>query len=207
MIRLIATRQNKFFFKVYAGEELLGGVPSSALRKLGINTAEEAVECSDEPAVAECIKQWVLENARDRLLGYVAKAEHTCYDCRNYLKKLYVPEDVIEVVLVEAVEQKWVSDERYAGFYAEDAFLSQMSPLDVKYKLMQKRVNPKVIDKAIKKVYATDNLTQMIEELIDKYIERNAGMPAQKLYQKIATTLYRKGFEYEVYEEILKRKL
>jgi len=207
MIRLIATRANKFFFKVYFDEELLGGVPSSALRKLGLTAAEGTIDCADSSAVVDLVREWVLENARNRLLGYLAKAERTCYDCRMFLRKSFVPEAVIDAVIAEAEEQQWVSDERYAGLYAEDAFMNRMSPLDAKYKLRLKKIDPLLINKAVKKTYDVEGLGGMIEDLIDVLIERNVGLTGQKLYQKVATALYRKGFEYEAYEEMLKRKV
>jgi len=149
----------------------------------------------------------MIEKARNKLLNYLAKAERTVYDCKILLKKHKYPDDIIEQVISEAIEQNWLSDKRYAKLYAENASLSMMSPLSVKHKLFSKKIDSALVTEAVNTAFDPESVKDILETMIDKLLKINQGLTGQKLYQKIATTLYRKGFEYEMYEEMLKRKV
>ena len=153
------------------------------------------------------IEQSIKETAQKKLIEYLAKSERTVFDCRNLLKKHDVPQDVVDALINEAVQNKWLSDERYARLFTEDSIYNAYSPADVKYRLSKKRIDPEIINITVEKIYDKDTLKKILNETINKLIKINREITPQKRFEKIATTLYRKGFEYSEYEHILKVKL
>jgi SOS response regulatory protein OraA/RecX len=201
-MKLVSSRK-KNLYKIYHNDEFLGCVPQKLI------PAEYFLQ-TDIPVpddFIQGIKDWVYKNACEKLLDYLAKMERTVYDCKIYLKKLGIPDSVIAPVVKEAEDKKWVSDKRYAELYTEDAISMGRSPLDIKHKLKQKRISPAIINKAVDKLFNQETQDELIEGLIDKMLANTASLSPRKQFEKIATALYRKGFQYQDYEGILSKKI
>jgi SOS response regulatory protein OraA/RecX len=182
---------------------------ASLTKQSTLHTSEEdgGEELHTPHSTLHTLRDYVYKNAQAHLLDYLAKMEHCTFDCRNFLKKLEVPDKVINAVLKEAEDKKWLSDSRYAELYTEDAILCGRSPLDIKHKLRQKRIDPAIIDKTIEKLFNQETQNDLLNDLIEKMLSKYSELPPQKQFEKIATALYRKGFQYQDYEAILQRRL
>jgi SOS response regulatory protein OraA/RecX len=225
MIKILPLKNKQGFVKVYyvmtelnssshfSDDEFLGVVSEHFFSTYGhINSDTSALELYDTHSIdlsdlIEIIQTEVLEKTKSRLLDYVAKSERTIYDCQIFLQKWSTPTDIINSIIEYAITNKWLSDERYAMFYAEDALVSSMSPLNVKYKLIQKKIASDIIERVLNSVFNAENVNDMIEKQLEILLLRYADKPKRDKYEKIATALYRKGFAYSDYEEMLKRAL
>ena len=227
-LTLKPSRNKKNQYKIYLDDEFLGCLPQKLIpaeyfltpSPLGEGRGEvvvarhallsDAIETkqssSDNDTFISFIREHVLKQAQKAILDYLAKAERTSHDCKIYLKRQDIPDNVISFVIDEAKSKQWLSDERYAELYTEDAIMMQRSPLNTKHKLLQKRIPANIIDKAIKKHYDKEKKDEIIEELIDKLLAKHAGLKPDKQFEKIATALYNKGFEYGDYEALLHKK-
>ena len=210
-LTLKPSRNKKNQYKIYLDDEFLGCMPQKLI------PAEYFLYChceefttkqssSTDDSFVSYIREHVLQHAQKALLDYLAKAERTTHDCKIYLKRQDIPDNVISVVINEAKSKKWLSDERYAELYTEDAIMMQRSPLDIKHKLLQKRIAPNIIDKALQNHFDKDKKDEIIEGLIDKLLPRYVALKPEKRFEKIATALYNKGFEYGDYEALLHKK-
>ena len=155
----------------------------------------------------EILEDLIYKNAISKLVEYLAKSERTEADCVAYLKRQKIPEDVIKKAVSEAKHRNWLSDERYTDLYTENAIICGRSPLEVRHKLIQKRINTETIDKAINRFFTPETTEKLIENQIELLLKRNSDLPPSKQFEKIATALYRKGFQYSDYEDILRKKL
>jgi len=153
------------------------------------------------------ISESQIENARYKILHYLSKSERTEYDCEILLKRKKIPDEIIKTVIEEAKNKNWLSDERFARLYTEDAIICGRSPLDIKHKLKLKRITTQIIEKVLNELYSNDATKRILEDIIDTLIHRNSDTPKHKLYEKIATTLYRKGFMFSDYDDILRNKI
>jgi len=208
MVRLISTSHKHSFYRVYSDDQFLGGVSVRFLLSLGLhippNEREIILDDFTDSRLLVAITDRVSQTAREKLLDYLSKAEHTVYDCKKLLKRHHIPDSIVSEVISEAIEQNWLSDERYTRLYAQNATLNLMSPLDVKYKLMQKKIDKSLVKDVVNETFDTENIKDILQTLIDKMIENNRDLPPKKLYTKIATYLHRKGFEYSQYEDLLR---
>jgi SOS response regulatory protein OraA/RecX len=133
--------------------------------------------------------------------------ERTEYDCFLLLLKYDVPREVINKVIEYAKENKWLSNERYALMFAESSVYNGYSPLDVAHRLREKKISGNIIKNAIDTVYNKEIINNILNDLIDKLIRISNEKTDKKKFEKIMNTLYRKGFNFNDYENILKEKL
>jgi len=222
-LTLIPSKTKKNFFKIFRDDEFLGAVPKklipadfflSSFQEHDIthnnpspNNMERGEIKDNNPEITQfcnTIKEWVIKKANELLLNYLAKMEHTVFDCRNYMKKCGIPKATIDMVINDAIARKWLSDERYADLYAEESVFLKRSPLDVKFKLRQKKIDPIIVNRIINKHFDNDTKREIIIEHINKMMDIHTNLTPQKRFEKIATTLYRKGFQYSDYDDILR---
>ena len=202
-MRLIPARNKKGHFNIYKEDEFLGRVPQKLVPAESFLCLDNF--CSDE--FESVVKKWVFNNAQNRLLNYLAKAERTIFDCKNYLRRWGIPEAVMMTAINEAKNKKWVCDERYAEMYVQDCLLTGKSPTEAKYALLQKEIFPEIVNDVIDKVFSKETKNDLLDNLIEKLLPRYAELKPEKQFEKIATTLYRKGFEYGEYESRLREKI
>lgn len=203
MMKLIPSKNKKKFFKIFIEEEFIGSIPEKLLPPEYFILSDD--ECPEE--FIKMVKRWVYDNGKNNLLDYLSKMERTVFDSKNYLRKWDVPENIINIIVQEAQDKKWLSDERFARFYTEEAIICGRSPLDVKFKLAQKKINQDIIHRVVDELFTSETKTELIENYIEKLIKRYTGLEKNKIFEKIATTLYRKGFQYNDYEMILQKKI
>ena len=203
MLIIKPSRNKKNFYQIYFDDKLIGCVPKSLVPAEYF--IENEIILSDE--YIQSIQQWVEKDASNKLLEYLSKMERTVYDCKIYLKRHDVPDEIISKVIEEAVDKNWLSDKRYAEYYIEDSIRNNKSPLEIKYKLIQKKVNREIIDELLENVYDKDIQNNVLDSLIDNLISKYKKSNSGNLFNKIATALYRKGYHYHDYEDILRKKL
>ena len=204
------SKSKKSLFKIFLEDEFLGCVPGILLLEQAIDVYDESSELHFDSLTStqiESIVEWVTTSAKRKLVDYLAKMERSVFDCRAYLRRQDVPSAIMDKVIAEAIKHKWLSDKRYAELYAEYALQNLMSPMDVRYKLIQKKIDKATIEKAINDVFSKDTVGDILDELIDKLLRRYADVNGRQKFDKIATALYRKGFEYGEYESRLKEKI
>jgi SOS response regulatory protein OraA/RecX len=224
----IRLSKNKKNVQLFLEEEFIGEIPIKLLPQeiylnLNMTTQNELTQefhtnfntLNEESEFCDFVENWVTDNAKRKLLDYLAKAEKTIYDCKIFLNRRNIPMKIVKTILNEFQQKKWISDERYTSIFIEDSIIFEKSPAEIKQKLFQKKINPSIINSYLNQVYTKDKKIDTINNLIDKKIksfqfkdkpEKN-NSPQHNLFNKIATILYRKGFQYEDYCDILTDKI
>jgi regulatory protein len=219
-MKIRRSTNKSFLFKVYVDDEFIGGISKNILIKSGIFLVDKLeffeqdskiyeIEIEDkiDDETLNLLKEWVIVHAETKLIEYLSKMERTEYDCDVMLRKNEVPRNVITDLIKKAKDNKWLSNKRFAELFAEDSVMNEYRPMDVKTRLLKKRIDDKIIEETIDKIYNKDTLNDILKGTIEKLLKNNATLPPQKIFEKVATALYRKGFEYAEYESILKKKI
>ncbi len=183
--------------------ELLGALPVKLLPAHSL-LAEE-IELDEKQLVL--INEQLYAFALDKLLNYLADAEKTTFDCQTYLKKWYVSENNKKKLIDFAIEKHYLSDQRYAKMFIEEYILFHKSPEEIKAKLILKKIPSSIYSPLLKELYSKESLNESVSDLIEKLISRFESLPHRQIYEKIATTLYRKGYRYDDFKSILLEKL
>ncbi|MCL2063888.1 MAG: RecX family transcriptional regulator [Candidatus Cloacimonetes bacterium] len=210
MITVEYSKKKKNFYKLFYDDEYIGCVPKSLVPEeffLNNDNSNDSPKTNEDEDYINTLKEWVYTNALNKLLEYLAKMEKTVLDCRIFLKRHEIPESVIIRVIKEAEEKNWLSDVRYADLYTEEAVLCGRSPLEIKHKLLLKKIDKTIVENALKEHYTSETKDEVLLNLITSLIKKNHGLDKEILFEKIATALYRKGFKYNEYEDLLKKKI
>ena len=218
----IATSKKSKHVKIYLEEEFIGSIPEKLLpQELYLNSSmPDSSECNNEfyssfnnqeheAEFIDFLNEWVKDNAKKSLLDYVAKAERTSYDCKLFLKRKDIPKAIIEDVIEEFKKKNWISDLRYCQFFTQDNILFGKSPADIKNKLFRKHIDITIIEQVINELYTTESRAEIISELAEKLLNKYLQTETNKktLFEKIAVTMYRKGFTYEDFSDVLYKKI
>ncbi|MCB5250920.1 MAG: RecX family transcriptional regulator [Candidatus Cloacimonadales bacterium] len=155
----------------------------------------------------EVLRQSCISFARNKLLDYLAKSEKTKYDCIVFLRRYQIPEFMIRDLVKWAEEQKYLSDERYAEMYIQEAMLSYKSANEIRFKLKQKRVDSVIIEKLLLNIYNREAELELLEQYIEQMLNHEKEVNPKKLFERCATKLYRKGFKYDSFSRALAEKI
>ena len=121
MLIIKPSKTKKNYYKIYYDEKFIGSVPKSLVPAEYF--IDEDIILSD--GFIQSIQQWVEKYATSKLLEYLSKMEKTEYDCRIYLKRHDIPDEIITRVIEEAITKKWLSDKRYAEYFIEDSIITK----------------------------------------------------------------------------------
>lgn len=189
--------------EIWTEAECLGVIPAKLL--------PFSMKMSESYEMNEAELHSLLDEARlfakDKLLNYLAMAEKTTYDCVEFLKRYHIPEKQIEEVISFAQKHKYLSDERYTELYIQECMLYCKSQEEIKYKLKLKRISSEIIYKKLKELYGDEEEENILNDLIDRLLMQYSGAEPKQLYDKCATSLYRKGFKYNEFCGLLSKKL
>ena len=199
MLVIKSSKKKKNYYQIFYNDTFLGTVPKSFLPPEFF--VDHKIECTEE--YINSIKEWVYKNGLAKLLEYLSKMEKSVSECYQFLKRHDIPDSTITALLKDAQSRNWVSDARYSSLFVQEAILNGKSFLDIKHKLVQKKIDIKIIEKALNEQYTSQTKSDILRKQIDTLIQRYSNVDPDKLYEKVATALYRKGFQYSEYEDIL----
>lgn len=220
MMKLIISKYKRNYVRIYDEEDFVGLLSIKLLpHDIYLKIPAEIVEDtefyynfktdSEYQSFKKSVQENIYDTALQKLLDYVAKAERTVFDCKQLLKRHDVPASMIEKLITVAKEKKWVSDIRYAQLFTDDGILFGKSPYEIKCKLYQKNIDKSIIDSVLAEKYSRDKKNEVLIELIDKSVNKyiSVSFDKKKIFDKIATNLYRKGFLFDEFNDILHKKL
>lgn len=137
-----------------------------------------------------------LENhAYSILLDYLAKAEHSEFQCRNLLRRKEFEPRIIESALMRCREQNFLNDARFAEVLIRSYIARKASKRAIISKLREQRVSAELWSALLDELYPRQQASENISELLAKFCATHRELPLQKLREKAFNYLYRKGFD------------
>ena len=134
--------------------------------------------------------------AWDRFLNYLSLRDHSIFECRTYLKGLYLHYSLIEKFIEKAMGYNYLNEARFTELYVENLLDKGKSENEIKNKLHAKKVDPALINELISKLNTSEKKAEVLEENLNKAIRRFSRFPKEEQKKKIINYLYRKGFSY-----------
>lgn len=131
--------------------------------------------------------------ARDLSLGYLRR-RRTSGEIKYFLKEKGFNQACLDRVIEYLNDYQLINDEDYIKDYIHDQFyLQKNGPRKIKFKLMNKFLDPGIIDTHLANLPHED-LEKMVKELIEK--KYGPGPFSLKEKQKINRYLQNKGYPY-----------
>lgn len=134
------------------------------------------------------------DEAKTRIMKFIAYKKRTEQEIRNKFKN-EIQEEILEEVIEYLKQAKYIDDDDFVHKKINEFMkLKTMSIKEIKYKLIEKGINKKLIEKYI------ENNREELEEYEKKCIEKIKIKKSNNMDEdKINQYLYRKGFNISKY--------
>jgi regulatory protein len=197
MKNLKLKQKNKRNYIVILDELPQGELPVSKLRSLSLfgnlfATDEPEV---DQKLIDEIIYE-ITNYAWQRLLNWLAMQERSLWECRRYLQKLSLNEDIAANLLEKAQGYNYINDERFAELYIHSLIENGKSYNEIKAKLRMKISDSELLDNWLHEHYSRLKQTDVLKSNIKKLSSRWTDLEPAKRLHKMIEYLSRRGFNY-----------
>lgn len=152
-------------------------------------------ELTDSEAIF--IQDELTRIAWNRLLEWLSKQEHSTYEAEVYLKRHQFHASIIEQCIALAQKKDYINDARYCELLIESLLNRQKSKMQIKGKLIEKRLPSALWEPILTEMYKTSETKSIILAQAEKIYLRYAHLDKNTCYEKCLTALYRKGFELD----------
>lgn len=141
-------------------------------------------------------------------LRYLSRRPYSEKEIRTYLAKKKAQTDIIERIITQLKEHKFLDDVVFAKFFIESrkAFRKKSDRL-IKMELRQKGVSDEVYEKAIEGMENRKTDEQAAQELVERKFVKYKHLPKQELYQKLGALLARRGFDWDTIKTVIDYKI
>ncbi len=195
-IRIEADENKKDIFTIFVEEEpwaqfhkrIFGKKPNFSAKNLP-ELCEEFVE-----------KEWTL--ARNFALKSLAKKSYHSQELKRLLEESLVNEAIIDEVILECRQMGYLDDEDLIKRVVQRNKSRRDGPRKILWKIRRKGIEDDQIEKKVEDTYPVEEQINQIKKLLEtRYRSRDLTSPVEK--QKVAAALARKGFSFEIIEQVL----
>ena len=131
--------------------------------------------------------------------------KRSVFEMRNRLKRKEFENDVIDKVIEELFEYKYLNDEEFAEAYINDRInFNPRGSFLIKKELKERGVAENIVDQKIKELFPEEKEMELAKKAAKKKIETlNKDLEKNKIYQKVGSYLQAKGYASYIIREVL----
>ena len=174
---------------------------TSEIKKQNFKTG---TDISDDD-LANIKKNLLFPTALNKSLYLLKTKEYTKNEIKTKLTGGYYPEDIIDSVIAELINSKFLDDKRYAeGYISYHSALK--SRVAITSSLMQKGIDKEIIETAFE-AFAEENPdyeASLCKNLLERKYSSEAQAPDFETIKKAEMYLARKGFSYSTASNAVK---
>lgn len=137
---------------------------------------------------------------KQRTLEWVLRRPHSIREFRDYLYKKQAEKDLTEAFIEEFLEKKYLNDEYFAKWFAENRRSKNKSSRAIVSELSAKGISPGISRKVLEELEGQDKHLEngsSEQEALAKLIDKVKGKSKYQDKQKFITYLISKGFNYQ----------
>jgi len=131
------------------------------------------------------------------LTEYLAKAEHSEHQCREYLTRKDFHPQIIEKCLKLAKDKQYIDDSRFSEILIRSLREKGKSKRYIIQKLYAQKIPESIYGKLLEEGIDPQSSLDMLMEQISRLRYRYRDLPLFKQKEKIFASLYRKGFDLD----------
>ena len=131
--------------------------------------------------------------------------KRSVFEMRDRLKRKEFEDDVIDEVIKELFEYKYLNDEEFAEAYINDRInFNPRGSFLVKKELREKGIAENIVDQKIKELFPEKKEMELAREAAKKKMGTlNKDLERNKVYQKVGSYLQAKGYASYIIREVL----
>lgn len=176
-------------YKIYIDQEYAFLLYSSDIKKNKLEVGEEI----SQQLYEEIIEDTVFRRAKQKALAILKFMDRTEKELELKLRQADYTDDIINRTIAYVKDYKYIDDERYTSYYIRSK-KDLKSKRQIEMELYRKGIDKSMIDRVLEEEFDGD------ESAIKKAIAKKTSNIEELTYeekQKIAASLYRKGFRSE----------
>jgi len=142
---------------------------------------------------------------KKKSFDYLTRRLHSTQELRTKLLQKKYEKRLIELVLEELTEKKYLNDEEFAEKYiAEAAYFKRSGKQKIKSELLKKGISLKIIDEQLLNVFNEEESFENAIEIGKKKIKvfQNRGYDEKQVRLKLFGYLISKGYEFEAVKKV-----
>ncbi|MBS4197635.1 recombination regulator RecX [Lederbergia citri] len=195
IITKITTQKNsKDRYNIYLDEAFAFGVDEEVLIRYHLTKGKELSEFD----ITQIQYEDEIRKALNAAIIFLSYRMRSGDEIRQHLKKKEWDEPVIQAVLLELAERKYVDDLEFASAYVRTQVNGgKKGPLTIKQELKQKGIKDQLIEEAMGH-YSEEQKIEHAIQLGNKVAKQNSKLSERFLKQKIEQFLLTKGFPFNI---------
>ncbi len=139
-----------------------------------------------------------LQQARQLAMQYLARADRSAQQVRQRLERASLPQPVIEQVLAECAQRRWLDDEQFARRWIGSRL--EKKPAGARRlasDLAQRGLAPETVAQVLEEFSGALNNPETMAALLRRQQRRYAGLEEEKAKRRMLDFLRRRGYPEE----------
>jgi regulatory protein len=187
-------------FSLYIDGSFAAGLSAETVARLHLAEGKEIDPEKLHKAIYQEERQRGL-NYVFRLLSYRSRSEK---EILERLKRYDYSEEVINSIMEEVRNAGLIDDSKFAIMFAQDRLnLAKKGKRVIFGELLRKGIPKPDVEEALKKL---GDETEVATNLIERYKKRYAKLEPQKRKKKLYDLLLRRGFSFQVVDDVMEKQ-
>lgn len=197
--KITRQKNNKERYNIYLNEEFAFSVDESTLIKFGLTKGK----LLDSFEIDEIAYEDEIAKAFNRAVSYLSYQMRSEYEVKKKLLDAGFGESVVLEAIRKLEKLGFLNDETYSKALLETRKkTAKKGPMAIKQDLIKKGIDKKTLEKTLK-TFTYEEQMQLAMQLAEKTVKMNSNKTPTQIKQKIQDVLIRKGYSFEIVNEIL----
>lgn len=197
-------KKNKRRYSVFVDGDFALGIHESILFSANFNVGDSITE----EQLSEYQYEDELFRAKEAAFHLLKYRQRSKSEMHQRLKQKKFSESVVETTITELEAKKYLNDTDFARQFAQDQLVRKnIGPLRLRAELNKKQVPEKIINSVIDEIYKEHDVYELAASAAEKKLTTMRNDDRESKYRKITGYLARRGFSWDVINNVLDKKL
>jgi regulatory protein len=190
-------------WNLYIDGEFACGLSEDTFLNFGFRTNDEITE----ETLNEVKRFDEYQFAKKTALDYLSYRVRSVKEIKDKLKEKKISDETIGKTITHLEKLGLINDEEFARFLVQSSSGKKPSGKNViKQKLYRKGISKEIAEKVLDEMYTDVTEKKLLMDVFNKYQKKIRGIDKNKRRRKMFETLARKGFDFDLINELLNVK-
>lgn len=189
--KIVPQIKNGNRFSIFVNDEFIIGISMDTLIEFNLSKGMVI----NEQLLNKITNSEYVSKIREYMIGLLSRRDHARNELRDKAKKKDFPLEIIERILDELTEKKYINNLLFAKKFTRDKFeFNKWGENKIRTELFKKGISENEITIALQEISTSDALDK-IQDLVKKNKKKFLRTDSTKRKKKIFDFLLRKGFD------------
>lgn len=201
--KIAAQKKSKNRLSIFLDDAFAFGLDVSVVAKFNLKKGD--VLTQDE--IANILLNEESKRIKENAFRYLAGRAHSEQELRTKLKQKGFEKALVEEVISELKQAKFIDDVEFAFSYARKRMMHKpMGEKLLRQELWQKGIDEKIIDRVVREIYSEKTQDEVALNLMEKRKSRYKDLDEKEQKKRLYNFLLRRGFDWEVVNEVMEKR-